>query len=538
MRVVFLLAALVVWSRTAAAESRLPGSEDARPGQILVQFQAQVPNEALAGEARRLAAAVKEPAALRQVLLEQEGLTVDGNLPGLRVKRVTLPAGRTAEDAIRSLSASPLVHYCQPNYLRRALATSPNDTFYQSGNQWWLQMIQADRVVTEDKVPSGNAVIVAVLDTGVMLNHADLAARLTTGIDLTGTAGVIENGHGTHVAGIVAAATNNNLGIAGTAGIAPIQVMPVKVLAGPNGEGDDYTIAQGILWAVDHGARVLNMSFGGTAVGRVLMDAISYAHDHGCVVAAAAGNDAVDESGFLDNPVIYPAAFPSVIAVAASTTTGARTIYSEFGQYIDVAAPGGYPGVNALAILSTWPDSGIGVYKYEAGTSMATPMVAGAAALLLVQNPAFTPEEVENRITTTAEKTGLAPYVNGWNPELGWGNLNVYRALTREATYAPKSPGRASYNYPNPFQPGRGDRTFIVMPLAAGQTPTSARLRIFDAVGRLVRTLEVPAGQVTPGGVLVWDGRNDKGHQVANGTYPYRLELNGSMYLNKIVVKN
>jgi len=158
------------------------------------------------------------------------------------------------------------------------------------------------------------------------------------------------------------------------------------------------------------------------------------------VVVAAAGNDA--QTG---NPPEYPAAFPEVIAVAACDIAGAHTYYSEYGSYVDLAAPGGLPDTNASGILSTLPDAiGNTLCGYLAGTSMATPMVAGAAAMLLAQDPSRTPEEVENLLTTTAEKVGPDAYSGGWNQYLGWGRINVYRALTRATTFTPRD-WRASF---------------------------------------------------------------------------------------------
>jgi subtilisin family serine protease len=169
---------------------------------------------------------------------------------------------------------------------------------------------------------------------------------------------------------------------------------------------------------------------------------------------------------------------------------------------------------------------------------MATPAVAGIAALLFAQNPARQPEEIENILATTADKTGSDAYANGWNPYQGWGRVNAYRALTLSSTYVPRSGGRASYNYPNPFRPAFGETTYVVVPLAAGQTAKSVNLKIYDSIGHLVRNQDVSAGQVYPGALISWNGRNDRGDAVANGVYPYRLEIDGTVYANKIAVKN
>jgi subtilisin family serine protease len=280
---------------------------------------------------------------------------------------------------------------------------------------------------------------------------------------------------------------------------------------------------------------------------------------------AAAGNDALDDNGNTNNPVYYPAAYPSVVAVAACDLWGMRSYYSEFGNYVEVAAPGGSDAgsqsvteVLSRTLLSTtlpgqdtWVNSASSspayidyqpgtqqLYGYDQGTSMATPVVAGIAALLFAQNPVRTPEEVENILATTADKTGSDPYTNGWNQYEGWGRVNAYRALTLSSTYVPRSGGHASYNYPNPFKSGSGEKTYVVVPLGAGQTAKSVNLKIYDSIGHLVRNLEPAPGQVYPGSLISWDGRNDRNEAVANGVYPYRLVIDGAVYANKIVVKN
>jgi subtilisin family serine protease len=535
---------LAIFCLSTASMQAAGPEQEARPGELLVQFADQVPAEVLAAEARRWGAAGQEPEQVRHSLLASAGVSEIGRLEALHVARIKVPAGRRLGDAQSAILASPLVKNCEPNYLRHAftpLAGGPNDFYYQNNSEWWIQFVEADRVVAENVLPSGSPIIIAIVDSGIMLAHEDLAAQLVAGYSgLTYTASAEDDfGHGTHVAGIAAAATNNGIGIAGTAGTANIKLMPIKVLDG-SGSGDDYTIMQGMNWAVDHGARVLNLSLGGPEGAAVFPTAIRYAREHGCVVVAAAGNNAEgDQFGNPPyNPVFYPAAYAGVIAVAACTPSGARASYSEYGRYIDLTAPGGDMGGSATAILSTWPGSGAGLYQYEIGTSMAAPIVAGAAALLLSQDPARTPEQVENLLTTTALKTGVETYTDGWNAYSGWGCVDVYRALTRNGTFTPKAGGRQSYNYPNPFAPSQGEVTSIVIPLAAGQAPAAATVKIFDAMGRLVRTLAADAGQVSAGSTLLWDGRNDRGQPVANGIYPYRLELNGTTYANKIAVKN
>jgi subtilisin family serine protease len=520
---------------------------------VLVRWVPAPSDAEVSAEIKRLGLADTRLEAVRTALVSASGAAAAGVLPDLSAERLTLPPGAAAGDVMTRLKASPLVRYCEPNYIRSALAPmagGPNDFYYARGDLWWLEAVQSDKVWADSRFSGGSAVVIAIVDTGIMLSHEDLSARLVGGVNYVTTGGTADDdhGHGTHAAGLAAAAAGNSLGSAGVGMAAGVKLMPVKVLD-ENGDGNDFAIAQGVVWAASHGARVINLSLGGSAAGQVLKDAMDFAHDRGCVVVAAAGNSALK-----GNPVIYPAAYASVIAVAACDTAGAHAYYSEHGDYVDISAPGG--GISqiadkAWAMLSTalpgrgdvyTLDGTFGsgyvagsgeLYAYLQGTSMAAPVVSGAAAMLLAQDPGRTPEEVENLLTTTAEKTGRETYADGWNAYQGWGRVNVYKALTRESTFAPKASGRATYNYPNPFKPELGEATFLVIPTDA---TAGAQVRIYDAVGNLVRSLELASAQA--GAVVAWDGRNDRGEAVANGVYPYRLTVGGKTYANKIAVKN
>jgi len=459
------------------------------------------------------------------------------------------------------MAASPLVSYCGPNYIREATAL-PDDPLYRQGCQWWLTAIGADRVMDENLVPSPAAVTIAILDTGVYTTHEDLAGRMVMGadmIDSSGTGGVplpvtlTAALHGTHVAGIAAAQANNQLGIAGTASATSVKIMPVRVLA-TNGIGNDYDISRGIVWAVDHGARVINMSLGGTSPSPIYDLAIQYARDHSCVVVVSAGNDALNTRGSpaVLNPVIYPAACVHVIAVAACDMNGAHADYSSYHDYVDVAAPGGtYVSVTTTQIISTIPyvrflgDTFISRYSTKQGTSMAAPMVAGAAAMLLAQNPDLTPNEVEYLIISTAQRTGSLAVANiARDCYLGYGRLDLYRALTVGKQYmptptpAPDVIPAATYNFPNPFNPFRGEVTQIAIPLAPGEPGAPVKITIYNTTGRVVRRLEIAGEAVSTGKTVAWDGRNDQGDLVANGIYPYILTIHGKNHMKKIAVNN
>lgn len=233
------------------------------------------------------------------------------------------------------------------------------------GKQWGLSKLDFKEI---NSLNSGSGVIVAVVDTGVDGGHPDLQGTLLQGYDAydSSSLGLVDpNGHGTHVAGIIAATYNNGLN---GAGIAPnVKIMPVRVLD-KTGYGDDSEVAKGILWAVANGAHVINLSLGGTDRDPLLEDAVNFAKSNGVAVVAAAGNDGMSTSA-----VSYPAAHESTIAVAATTSLDTRAPFSTIGDYVDIAAPG-------MGILSLW---GKGGESNQSGTSMSTPFVAGTIALVM-----------------------------------------------------------------------------------------------------------------------------------------------------------
>jgi type VII secretion-associated serine protease mycosin len=308
--------------------------------------------------------------------------------------------------------------YAEPHYLyltndRGALggmdngsvsAIVPNDTLYAE-YQWNLPEIATE---TGWNVSKGSPdIVVAVLDTGVQSDHPDLKGRLVKGVNIVDPSAEPEDdvGHGTHVAGIIAAEVNNGEGVAGMTWYT--KIMPVKVLDS-SGAGSTYSVAEGIIWATDNGAHVINMSLGNYAQAEFLHDAIKYAHDHGVVLVAASGNDNTDRPGF-------PAAYPEVIAVSATDPDEARAEYSNYGDYIDVAAPG-------TSIPSTYPGSR---YAALSGTSMASPHVAALASLVRSADPNLGNEEVMELLRRTARDLGA----RGKDNEYGYGQIDVMAAL-------------------------------------------------------------------------------------------------------------
>ncbi|MFE4036122.1 S8 family peptidase [Priestia sp. YIM B13489] len=290
------------------------------------------------------------------------------------------------------------VEYVEPNYIFKASYT-PNDSFYPF--QYGPQKVQAPSAW--DVTKSNSSIRIAIVDTGVQLNHPDLTSKLLPGYNFVdgNTNPSDGNGHGTHVAGIAAAATNNVSGIAGMAPLASI--LPLRALDN-TGNGTLTNIANAIIYAADQGAQVINLSLGGSQGSLTLENAINYAWDKGSVILAAAGNEGA-------NTLTYPAYYENAIAVASTDSNDQKSSFSNYGTWVEVAAPGSN-------ILSTYIGSN---YAYLSGTSMACPHVAGLAALLAAQgkNNVEIREDIQS---TTDPILGTGSY---WT----YGRINANRAV-------------------------------------------------------------------------------------------------------------
>ncbi|WP_379161170.1 S8 family peptidase [Paenibacillus sp. sgz5001063] len=303
--------------------------------------------------------------------------------------------------------------YTEPHYMyltndtvseNTATVITPNDLLF-STYQWNLPAIETEQGWNLTK--GSKNIIVAVVDTGVQANHPDLKGQLLAGYNtITNTSPPDDDvGHGTHVAGIIGALTNNKEGVAGISWYN--KILPVKALDN-SGAGTTYSVAEGIIWAADKGAKVINLSLGNYADSQFLHDAIKYAYDRDVVIVSAAGNDNTERPG-------YPAAYPEVLAVAATNATGEKASFSNYGDYIDVAAPG-------ESIASTYPDN---QYAALSGTSMASPHVAALAGLVRSLNPALTNKEVMTIMTSSAVDLGDP----GHDKYYGWGQVDIYKTL-------------------------------------------------------------------------------------------------------------
>lgn len=293
--------------------------------------------------------------------------------------------GKTTVDLIQYFAPLDNVVYAEPNYLMMQNETAPNDIYYQR-YQWNLPLIETE---AGWQITQGNeAVKIAVVDTGVDLEHPDLVKRLTTGYNALSdtTDADDDNGHGTHVAGIIASEVNNHEGIAGLTWFNPI--IPVKVM-GEEGYGSTFDIAKGIIWATNQGAEVINLSLGNYQHSDMLKDAIDYAFKRDVVLIAASGNDNTSQPSF-------PAAYPQVLSVAAVDYYGDRANFSNYGDYIDVSAPG-------VQIASTYFNK---QYAALSGTSMAAPHVSALAGLIRSINPDLRNTEVMEIIKNTTVDLG------------------------------------------------------------------------------------------------------------------------------------
>jgi type VII secretion-associated serine protease mycosin len=369
------------------------------------------------------------------------GRTLSAN-DALGYSVVTVAPGKTVEQTMADLAKDPAVEWAEPNWLfsapnpferrnnapRKAprLGFGTNDPVAKQ--QWHAPKINAEQAW---KVSTGKNVVVAVVDTGMDLDHPDLKANLVPGYNTLeeNNNPHDDNGHGTHVAGIIGAIANNGIG---AAGVAPnVKIMPIRALGDQGGSAQ--SVAAAIQYAADHGAHVMNLSLGSPRSSKVIETAIKYALKKGVSVVAAMGN-----SGDQGNPRMYPASYPGVVAVGALDPDDKPTSWSDWGDWQAVSAPG-------YGIWSTFPTYETSLYRiakqnpgalppeckielgYSAvsGTSQASPVVAGVVALLKSLDPAMSPAQVRDRIMKSARDLGPG----GFDPHHGAGMVDALAAV-------------------------------------------------------------------------------------------------------------
>jgi type VII secretion-associated serine protease mycosin len=329
------------------------------------------------------------------------------------------------QSALDTLEADSSVVWAEPNMAFRLppLQTAPAPARVPARSvetfddplipaQYGIQITGTDRVWATQK--GSPEVVVAVIDSGIDASHPEFAGRLVPGYDFTEKepkpGGDVDGyGHGTHCAGVIGAAAGNGTGIAG---IAPgCKLMPVRIF---NNSGNTTTGAAtaAVIWAVDNGAKVINASWGSTLVNQASHDSYQYALDKDVVFVAAVGNSGKNDSKS------YPGASPGVIGVSATNPSDRWASFSTWGDWVSLAAPG-------EGILSTYPMAKGNGYRIMQGTSMAAPLVAGAAALVRSQYPQLTQAQVKARLEKTA-KDVIQP---GVDPYSGHGRVDVARAI-------------------------------------------------------------------------------------------------------------
>jgi parallel beta-helix repeat protein len=338
-----------------------------------------------------------------------------------RIYVLTLPSSTNLQEALSAFSVDPAVEYAEPDFVGWGGGTPDDEWFDQ---QWNLHNTgqsggefdaDVDAIEAWDISAGVTSTIVSIIDTGVDLDHPDLADKVVPGYDFVNGDATPQDdhGHGTHVAGIAAAVTNDGVGVAG---VCPgCRVMPIKALNESNW-GYYSWWADAIEYAVDHGAHVINMSMGGTGDSQVLHDAVLYAYRARVPIVAAMMNDG-------DSIPYYPAVFTETIAVGSTDRYDSRSSFSNFGDHIDLVAPG-------TSIMSAVWDDGYAAWN---GTSMATPHTVGVLGLMHSVRPGYTVEELRDILRMTADDQ-VGPSnedKKGWDPYFGSGRLNAARAVQR-----------------------------------------------------------------------------------------------------------
>ena len=345
--------------------------------------------------------------------------------------QMNLNSGADIGKICRDLKNRPEIAAVSPDYIAYGQAIPPDDPWfqYQYGLNNTGQVVfqqtgyhgkedaDIDAVEAWEWSTGNSSMIIAIIDSGVAIDHEDLKNQMVAGYDIINDDfdPYDDNGHGTYVASIAGAETNNGIGIAGVCWNA--KIMPIKVLDSSL-SGTYSNIALGIRYAVDHNAKVINLSLGGAEDSFILEDACHYAYKQGCVLVASSGNTG--------GAVLYPAAYDKYcLAVGASDAFDNICSFSNVGRQIDVVAPGYYI---AAAFFNPAEPANLSNYAWFSGTSVSAPFVSGAAALLLSQKSTLTPDEVINLIKYTSDDINSGDFP-GPDNQAGYGRLNINRLL-------------------------------------------------------------------------------------------------------------
>ncbi|MFN2114584.1 MAG: S8 family serine peptidase, partial [Anaerolineae bacterium] len=326
------------------------------------------------------------------------------------------------DTALASMATAPEVEYVEEDAVAH-IQDAPNDPRFSS-EQWAPQLIGADDAW--DTTTGSSGVVVAVVDTGLDMSHEDIDGEWVDGIDIyNGDNDPSDDyGHGTWVAGVIGAATGNNTGLASIG--RDTVLMPVKV-TDDNGNTSYSRISAGVVWAVNNGADIINVSAGGTVDLNNLRNAMLNAYDAGVLVVAAAGNGG-------GSALFYPAAYTTTMAIGATNASDERLSYSNYGSWLTMMAPG------SSIDTTNWSGNGYGDYLSAGGTSLAAPHVAGVAALLMDVRPDLSHTDVWELLETTAVDLGDT----GFDEIYGHGRVDADEAVRQAGYYLTATPTEAA----------------------------------------------------------------------------------------------
>lgn len=412
-------------------------AEPWKPGRVLVQPKPGVPE-----------------AQLQQIIAAQGGRAV-GRIDGINVREIQV-APQAVQAVARALANNPAIKFAEPDYLVELSQTIPNDSHYN--NAWHLPKINTPTAWT---VSQGNGIVVAVLDTGIEAAHPDFVGKLVPGWNAVSQNNDISDiqGHGTRVAGTIGAATDNALGVAAVGWNA--KVMPIRVSNRTDGAAYSSDMARGLTWAADNGAHIANMSYMSWQHSTV-QSAAQYLRNKGGVVFGSAGNSGIDAGA---NPTPY------VVVVAATASNDSRTSWSNYGQYVDLAAPGS-------GILTTSVGGG---YASVSGTSFSSPITAAVAALVMAANDQLAPAQIEQILFDSAVDLGTS----GWDPFYGWGRVDAGAAVMM-AWSGPVDRTAPAVNFTSPAN-GEVVDSKVLVTIAASDDVAVASVDLY-ANGRLIGT--------------------------------------------------
>ncbi|MGP7818038.1 S8 family serine peptidase [Niallia sp. 01092] len=425
-------------------------------------------------------------------LLTASNLTEQSFYNGLSLVKVY--SQEPLKKVVDKLLTDARIEFAEPNYEIKA-SYLPKDSSYHK--QWYLNTVNSEKAWDETK--GSSKITVAVIDGGMQTDHPEFKGRIVSPYNaVTNNHSINPDIHGTHVAGIIAAANDKK----GTIGIAPnVHIMPINIFTGDGADAYDESV--GIMYAVDHGANIINMSYNSLQYSYAEEHAIKYAASKGVVLVAAAGNDG-------NNAQNYPAAYDSVIAVTATDDKDQLTNFSNYGASVDISAPGN-------TIYSTSPTNS---YKTMSGTSMAAPVVSGVAALVLSKNPLLSLEDVTNILITSTKDLGAA----GRDEQFGYGRIDAEKALTN--TPAPLSELIVSGKKKNN----------VSISIYKG---CNVSLTVENEQRKTIKT--ITSIKKWNGGTLsaTWDGTDNQNHLVSNGKYKFVVKAkNGKEVIAKSKIIN